>query len=584
MAAVHHYQGRSGHHWKHDVFVSFRGEELRNSFASHLFRALDRAGIDCFRDDDEREIGEKIHPKLVDAIRRSRFSLALFSRRYGESRWCLNELVEILDFHEKNKHRGHVFMPIFYKVKTKDVRNQTGKFGRCFLEYCKEICVCDTQIETWKKALREAGSTSGWRLNDLSEADLIDKIVDHLLSNILRSSAPYLPEDVVPIESQVEEVMSLLEMSPGQCEPPVRVVGIHGNRGMGKTTLTGMVYDRVCFEFEGFSFLQLDDNANRDNLVYLQKKLLLDVFKINSQQFHDLRSNADEIKRKIRCRKLLLVLDNVTSKDQVRHFGIGDRGRLLSQGSRVIITTRHKHLLEELCVHEKYYVKKMSRSDSLQLFSHHVFGCNHPHEGFKELCESILDIGNIRPSDLVELASVLSGMVRERWPEGIEKWRKNRKVFCPDLIQRVLSKRPIPHSHGSRLNLPYTIHDLGRMALSYPILDFFNSFNSSADGLTMLLIGRPGGQFFTIPLQNMGEVLDTLSGYQAVSIKLEKDGEYRAEEKTGRRNGNRNSMKVWISLFRKMGIFDTPTGAAGHLTWQRTCEERPSRFTEEVEA
>ncbi|KAI4375916.1 hypothetical protein MLD38_013730 [Melastoma candidum] len=584
MAAIHRDQGWSRHEWRHDVFVSFRGEELRNSFASHLFRAMDRVGIDCFRDDDEREVGEKIHPKLVDAIRRSRFSLALFSPRYGESRWCLNELVEMLDFHEKNRLRGHVFMPVFYKVKTGDVRKQTGKFGRYFEEYCKEISAGDTQIQTWKTALREAGSTSGWRLNDQSEAELIDKIVDHLLSNILRSSAPYLPEDVVPIESQVDEVISLLELIPRHCEPPVRVIGIHGNRGMGKTTLAGMVYNHVCFEFEGFSFLQLDDNADRDNLVHLQRKLLLDVFKINSPQFHDLRSNANEIKRKIRRRKLLLVLDNITSKDQVRHFGIEDRGRLLSQGSRVIITTRHRQVLDDLCVDDKYHVKKMGRSDSLRLFSRRVFGSDHPHEGFEELCESVLNIDNVRPSDLVDLASVLCGMVKEGWSEGIEKWKKNRKVFCRDLIQRVLSKRPIPHSHGSGLNLTYPIHDQGRMTfLTNPIRDFLNNVNSSANGLTTLLIGHPGGQFFSIPLHTMEGVLDTLSVYQALSIKLEKGGEYRAVENTERRNGNRSTMHVWISLFRKMGIVKPPRGA-GRLTWERTNEEQPSRFTEDVEA
>lgn len=89
-----------------------------------------------------------------------------FSTRYGESRWCLNELVEMLEFHEKNKHRGHVFMPVFYRVKAGDVRKRTGTFGSCFKEYCKEIHADDSQIEMWSTALEEAGSTTGWRLKE----------------------------------------------------------------------------------------------------------------------------------------------------------------------------------------------------------------------------------------------------------------------------------------------------------------------------------------------------------------------------------------------------------------------------------
>ncbi|KAI4375919.1 hypothetical protein MLD38_013733 [Melastoma candidum] len=568
--------------WKHDVFVSFRGKELRTNFASHFFNALENSGLDCYRDNDVREIGEKIPPKLVVAIRSSRFSIALFSRKYGGSKWCLNELVEMLDFHKKNKHHGHVFMPIFYKVKTGDVKQQTGKFGRCFEKYCEEICADSSQIETWRSALREAGFTTGWRLDEWkSEAEFIDKIVDQLSKNIHCLRSPYLPKDVVPIKSQVEEVISLLELSPTRCESPARVVGIYGNRGMGKTTLAGMVYKRVHIGFEGFSFLQLDDNANWDNLVHLQRKLLLDVFKVNSQQFHDLRSNADEIKKKFQGRKLLLVLDNVTSKDQVRHFGVDGRGHWLSGGSRVIITTKHRHLLDDLNVDEKYEVT-MCRRDSLQMFSRHVFGSDHPHEGFEELCESVLDISNIRPSDLVDLASLLKGMGKERWSEGIEKWRKKRKVLCRDLVERVLLQRPISRSYVSGSEAGYPIHNAGRMAfLLNPFCNFMNNVSGAQNGLAALLI-LPEGPVFTIPLPNLDKVIDALPESQVERIMPAKYREAWMADKSMRRNDRRNTIQAWVSLLKRMGIVETQTEAA-RRTWKQINEASPSRFTEEVE-
>ena len=34
--------------WKYDVFRSFRGEDISNNFTGHLYKALDRKGIDTF--------------------------------------------------------------------------------------------------------------------------------------------------------------------------------------------------------------------------------------------------------------------------------------------------------------------------------------------------------------------------------------------------------------------------------------------------------------------------------------------------------------------------------------------------------
>ncbi|KAB1228175.1 TMV resistance protein N [Morella rubra] len=82
--------------WNYDVFLSFRGEDTRKSFTDHLYSALVKAGIRTFRDDDELRRGENISTELLNAIRGSRISIAVFSKGYASSRWCLDELVEIL--------------------------------------------------------------------------------------------------------------------------------------------------------------------------------------------------------------------------------------------------------------------------------------------------------------------------------------------------------------------------------------------------------------------------------------------------------------------------------------------------------
>ncbi|GKB38049.1 NB-ARC domains-containing protein, partial [Tanacetum coccineum] len=85
------------HRWKYDVFVSFRGEDIRKKFMDHLFNDFKRKGIHAFRDDNELPKGEEISPHLYKAIEESRFLIVVFSKDYASSSWCLRELVKILE-------------------------------------------------------------------------------------------------------------------------------------------------------------------------------------------------------------------------------------------------------------------------------------------------------------------------------------------------------------------------------------------------------------------------------------------------------------------------------------------------------
>ena len=144
----------------YDVFLSFRGKDTRYTFTDHLFQALVKRGIRTFRDDEQLRRGEAIAPELLKAIEDSRSSVIIFSENYAYSRWCLDELVKIMDCH---KDVGHTVFPIFYHVDPSHVRNQTGRFGEAFAGY-EENWKDKVTIGRWRTALREAGNLSGWHL------------------------------------------------------------------------------------------------------------------------------------------------------------------------------------------------------------------------------------------------------------------------------------------------------------------------------------------------------------------------------------------------------------------------------------
>ena len=143
----------------YDVFLSFRGEDTRYNFTDHLYNALFNRGIRTFRDEKLRR-GEAIAPELLKAIEESRSSVIVFSENYARSRWCLDELVKIM---ECRKDLGHTVIPIFYHVDPSHVRNQEGSFGEAFAGYEKNW---KDKIPRWRRALTEAANLFGWHLLD----------------------------------------------------------------------------------------------------------------------------------------------------------------------------------------------------------------------------------------------------------------------------------------------------------------------------------------------------------------------------------------------------------------------------------
>jgi len=80
----------------YDVFVSFRGEDIHHGFLGHLFKAFPQKKINAFVDDTLKRENGMSH-SLLEAIEGSFISFIIFSENYACSRWCLEELVKILN-------------------------------------------------------------------------------------------------------------------------------------------------------------------------------------------------------------------------------------------------------------------------------------------------------------------------------------------------------------------------------------------------------------------------------------------------------------------------------------------------------
>lgn len=132
----------------YNVFINFGGAELRHNFVAHLESALKMEGFNAFVDQDDLRGGDLINLPFK-RIEESRIALTIFSSKYAESSWCLDELVKIKEHVEEGVL---LVIPIFYKLNPSEVKGLEGDFGFKLWNHVKHTSEFD-KLKKWKEAL-----------------------------------------------------------------------------------------------------------------------------------------------------------------------------------------------------------------------------------------------------------------------------------------------------------------------------------------------------------------------------------------------------------------------------------------------
>ncbi|KAI9073778.1 hypothetical protein K1719_044275 [Acacia pycnantha] len=153
---------------KYDVFINFRGSDIRYGFLSHLTKQLRQEGIDVYVD-ERLERGDEISTALLKAIERSIIALVIFSKDYASSRWCLEELVKIMECKQDN---NQIVIPIFYNVDPSHVRHQEGSYADAFTQHEQKFKDDLMKLQVWTSVFKKTAELSGYPSSNFL---LIDK-------------------------------------------------------------------------------------------------------------------------------------------------------------------------------------------------------------------------------------------------------------------------------------------------------------------------------------------------------------------------------------------------------------------------
>ncbi|KAJ0759913.1 putative P-loop containing nucleoside triphosphate hydrolase, leucine-rich repeat domain superfamily [Helianthus annuus] len=217
------------------------------------------------------------------------------------------------------------------------------------------------------------------------------------------------------MEPRLQDLQESLDITSNE----VRMIGIKGMGGAGKTTLARAAFDRLSIHFKAKTFVENVKEVSKasSGLLSLQKKILTDL--AIGSYVSSVHEGTKLMKKKLRFRRVLVVLDDVDDKDQLDALA-GDVS-WFKPGSRIIITSRDEQVLIAHKVKWIHDVNLLSDEEAIGLFSRHTFGKDIPVQEYKTQSLEVVHFAAGLPLTIKVLGSFLCGKDKLEWIDALAR-------------------------------------------------------------------------------------------------------------------------------------------------------------------
>ncbi|KAI5356044.1 hypothetical protein L3X38_008939 [Prunus dulcis] len=262
----------------------------------------------------------------------------------------------------------------------------------------------------WDKVMKENMHDSDPHLYDLSRAP--------------DEAGPSQVEPLRDLSDQLDIELSKKFEKAGSTD--VGMIGILGMGSIGKATLAKTIYNKFERIFEGRSFLanvrEVIAHQPITGLVGLLEQLLNDILKSKDPiKVDSVEAGIDMIRARLCCKRALVIIDNADDLQQLQ--AIAGARDWFGPGSRIVITTRNKHLLEQVGVDSMYMAEEMDEKEALELW--HAFESGYPNQEYLDLSKRITRYCQGLPLALKVFGSFLKKRTTAEWESHLEKLERS---------------------------------------------------------------------------------------------------------------------------------------------------------------
>ncbi|CAN7034384.1 unnamed protein product [Brassica oleracea var. botrytis] len=330
---------------------------------------------------------------------------------------------------------------------------------------------------------------------------MIDKISGDVMKMLVFTPSKDF-DDFVGMEARIKEIKLLLSQ---QSDDDVKIIGIVGPAGIGKTSTARVLYNRFSLDFEFSTFIEdirgssempsLGGSHHKYQLDY-QKELLSRIFNQKDYKVDHLGL----VKQRLRDKRVLIVLDEVDCLLKLE--AMANKPDWFGPGSMIIITTEDRNLLKQRMIKCIYDMKL-------------------PDAGFYGLAWEVTELAGRLPLGLKVLGAYLLEKSRDEWKNAIPRLKSSldKGIESILIVKRCLEDCDLDVDHGL-----HNLEQKSLISMEYGYLEMHRLLQQMGRDIVKKMTEEIGKRQFLTDTKDISDLLEDedtgTTGNKVIGLKL----------------------------------------------------------------